>query len=299
MNKDAVQHERGPRNSTLRRQMALYYGSKESDIMPVVTPPMQAALDLVLPKTTGIETGVSVTTPMIHPTLPVYSTMNLYKHPISTPTILSMPRVPVTINDTICEQAARLLFMNVTWARDLNMNSGLCMDDQLTVLEASWRELFLLAAAQCVPTLDPSPLLPGGPQSLPLSIEASRFRETLVAFHSLNLNAHEYSCLRAVVLYKAGLDSEVPSSRSSNGSISPTCSKLKDVATVVRLRESAQTTLGSSMATSSFGAMRFSKLILMLPMLKSVSSPAIEEFFFRRTIGLTPIEKIICDVYTK
>lgn len=223
------------------------------------------------------------------------------QYPISTPTLMSMPRVPLAVNETICEQAARLLFMNVTWARDFNVNSGLCMDDQLTVLESSWRELFLLAAIQFAPNLDPTPLLTTlEPHSIShLSIEANRFRETLVAFNGLNLEAHEYLCLRTLVLYKASLDYDVPSSRSSSGSMSPASSKLKDVATVVRLRDSAQTTLGSCMATSSIGAIKFRKLILMLPMLKAVSSQAIEEFFFKKTIGDTPIEKIICDVYTK
>jgi nuclear receptor subfamily 2 group E protein 1 len=222
----------------------------------------------------------------------------------SAPTISSIPlRFPISIGESMCEQAARLLFLNVTWARDLNANSGLCMEDQLTVLESSWRELFLLAAAQCVPHLDPTPLLPPGPQSLGLALEVSRFRETLIAFNGLSLDPHEYSCVRAVVLYKAGLDCEsVSSSRSSSGSVSPGTggSRLRDAASVVRLRDSAQTALGARMAaTSSFGAVRFSKLILMLPMLRTVSAHAIEEFFFRKTIGVTSIEKIICDVYAK
>ena len=41
MNKDAVQHERGPRNSTLRRQMSLYFKEQVSPTTPplTVTPP--------------------------------------------------------------------------------------------------------------------------------------------------------------------------------------------------------------------------------------------------------------------
>lgn len=204
--------------------------------------------------------------------------------------------------DSMCEQAANIFLLNISWARDINANTGLCVEDQLTVVEASWRELFLLSAAQFVPHLDPSTLLPAGPTNINLSLEVSRFRETLVAFQALALDYHEYSCVRAVVLYKAGLDCSeiVPSSRSSSGSMSPGCSRLRDAQAVVRLRDEAQTALGVRMAaTSTFGAIRFSKLILMLPMLRTVSPQAIEEFFFRKTIGVSPMEKIICDVYLK
>lgn len=51
----AVQHERGPRNSTLRRQMAMYL--KEPEVINTLVPPTPAAaaaaaaaLDLALPK---------------------------------------------------------------------------------------------------------------------------------------------------------------------------------------------------------------------------------------------------------
>lgn len=202
----------------------------------------------------------------------------------------------------LCEQAARLIFVNVTWVKSINATTELCVEDQLTLLESSWRELFLLAAAQCVPNLDPTPLLPTV-QGVGLALEVTKFREVLIAFNALNLNAQEYSCVRAIVLYKAGLDNEsVPSSRSSTGSTSPICgSRLKDTAVVAKLRDNAQKTLGQKMDIefSATGAMKFSRLILMLPMLRNVSAQAIEEIFFKKTIGETRIEKILCDVYAK
>jgi hypothetical protein len=42
---------------------------------------------------------------------------------------------------------------------------------------------------------------------------------------------------------------------------------------------------------------RFGKLLLLLPTLRTVSAVTIEELFFRRTIGNIPIEKLICDMY--
>ncbi|KYN20709.1 Protein tailless [Trachymyrmex cornetzi] len=67
MNKDAVQHERGPRNSTLRRQMALYF--KEPEIMNSMVASAPTALDLVLPKAPS-EPRVSMPGPSPHPSLP-------------------------------------------------------------------------------------------------------------------------------------------------------------------------------------------------------------------------------------
>ncbi|XP_058789155.1 nuclear receptor subfamily 2 group E member 1 [Phymastichus coffea] len=304
MNRDAVQHERGPRNSTLRRQMAMYYGGKETEILPTIVPPSNAALNLVLPKTTPEPRVTTIPAPTAHIAHPIYATISCPPLKISSPQASISPvplAFPISIGETIAEQAARLLFMNVTWVRDLNVNSGLCMEDQLTILEASWRELFLLSTAQQAPHLDPSHLLLPGIQTIPLAVEIARFREVVTSFHSLNLDTQEYDCVRAIVLYKAGLDCDsVSSSRSSNGSISPNSCRLKDTALVVKLRDNAHTALGIKMEVMTHtGAMRFSKLILMLPSLRTISCHAIEDFFFRRTIGFTPIDKIICDVYAK
>lgn len=63
----AVQHERGPRNSTLRRQMALYF--KEPEMMANMVPPPAAALDLALPKPPN-EPRVSVPASAPHHPLP-------------------------------------------------------------------------------------------------------------------------------------------------------------------------------------------------------------------------------------
>lgn len=42
---------------------------------------------------------------------------------------------------------------------------------------------------------------------------------------------------------------------------------------------------------------RFGRLLLMLPLLRTVSSHKIESIYFQRTIGNTPMEKVLCDMY--
>ncbi|XP_067214805.1 nuclear receptor subfamily 2 group E member 1 isoform X2 [Linepithema humile] len=296
MNKDAVQHERGPRNSTIRRQMALYF--KEPEIMVNMVAPPPAALDLALPKA-PTEPRVSVAGPSPHPPLPhpaYCNALSISKMPMN---ISNLPLIPPITVESVCEQAARLLFLNVHWARDVAAGTNLTLEDQLTLLESSWRELFLLAAAQVLPALDPTPLLPPSPQGIGLAIEVNHFRETLAGFHAMNLDQHEFACIRAIVLFKAGLENEPTSSnRSTSSSSSPgPGNRLRDAASVARLRDSAQLALGQRLSGVSFGALRFGKLLLLLPTLRSVSAHAIEELFFRRTIGMIPIEKIICDMY--
>lgn len=209
----------------------------------------------------------------------------------------TVPLIPAITAESICEQAARLLFLNVHWARELVAGTNLIMEDQLTLLEFSWRELFLLAAAQMLPTLDPTPLLATNPQNIALAVEVNRFRDTLAGFHGMNLDQHEFACIRAIVLFKAGLDYESigrndVDSRSPGGR-----GRLRDAAAVARLRDSAQLALGQRLGSASFGPLRFGKVLMLLPTLRSVSAHAIEELFFRRTIGAIPIERIICDMY--
>jgi nuclear receptor subfamily 2 group E protein 1 len=73
---------------------------------------------------------------------------------------------------------------------------------------------------------------------------------------------------------------------------------LVDAAAVAALQDHTQLTLSKYIATAHPGQpLRFGKLLLLLPTLRTVSAATIEELFFRRTIGNIPIERIICDMY--
>ena len=80
-----MQHERGPRNSTLRRQMALFF--KEPEMMAGMGPPPGGVLDLALPKPPN-EARVCVAAPTAHHPMPhpVYcNSMGVPKAIIFTP----------------------------------------------------------------------------------------------------------------------------------------------------------------------------------------------------------------------
>ncbi|XP_044590551.1 nuclear receptor subfamily 2 group E member 1 [Cotesia glomerata] len=319
MNKEAVQHERGPRNATLRRQMALYF--KEPETISNMTanmitppPPPATVLNLALPKNSNDEirlSGMGNVGPPAH--------LNLYSGSIPLPKIgsyrpyipVSMPAIPSIslanffTPDAVCEQAARILFLNVRWAKDLSMGTGLCLEDQLTLLDASWRDEFLISTAQMSPGLDPGVLLIPEQQNSPLVLEVHRFREVITAINAAAMDPHEFACLRAIVFFTSILEDPKRqiASQNSDGSVSPPSAALapgyrvKDLVNIMRLRDGVYLALGQMLSHSSYGALRFGRILLLLPFLRSVSSSAIETLFFRRTIGGIPIERIICDVY--
>ena len=128
--------------------------------------------------------------------------------------------------ETICESAARLLFMNVRWAKSVPAFTALPSRDQIILLEESWRELFVLGAAQFTLPIEAgtlmtalglstsgssgaggsSPFAIGSPVSserqLGLLSEIKTFQETVAKFKQMNVDATEYACLRAVILFK-------------------------------------------------------------------------------------------------
>ena len=61
--------------------------------------------------------------------------------------------------EAICEAAARLLFMSIKWTKNVPAFLSVPFRDQITLLEESWRELFVLGAAQFQLPLDASTLL--------------------------------------------------------------------------------------------------------------------------------------------
>ena len=100
---------------------------------------------------------------------------NLGLHSGATPSSLGSPSSPAGLMngmggsvsfplmmfgaETLCETAARLLFMNVKWAKSVPAFVSLPLRDQLILLEESWRELFVLGASQFNLPLEMGPKL--------------------------------------------------------------------------------------------------------------------------------------------
>ncbi|NWI00313.1 NR2E3 protein, partial [Tichodroma muraria] len=241
---------------------------------------------------------------------------------------------PAAGPENIYETSARLLFMAVKWAKNLPVFSNLPFRDQVILLEEAWSELFLLCAIQWSMPLESCPLLavpePAPGKLLPATLDVRVLQETLGRFKALAVDATEFACMKAVVLFKPGeatpSSHRWPSPCPSPARHTPVPAEtrgLKDPEQVENLQDQSQVMLGQHnrshypgqpvryrcphvpacgtrvghppMATAP--SPRFGKLLLLLPALRFISSERVELLFFRRTIGNTPMEKLLCDMF--
>jgi len=190
--------------------------------------------------------------------------------------------------DNICEFAARLLFSAVEWARNIPGFPELQVTDQVALLRLVWSELFVLNAAQCNMPLHIAPLLAAaGLHASPMAADRvvafmdhiRIFQEQVEKLKSLHMDVAEFSCMKAVVLFTTDA-----------------CG-LSDSGNIEQLQEKSQCAL-EEYCRSQYPnqTSRFGKLLLRLPSLRTVSASVIEQLFFVRLVGKTPIETLIRDM---
>ncbi|KPJ00588.1 Nuclear receptor subfamily 2 group E member 1 [Papilio xuthus] len=297
MNKDAVQHERGPRNSTIRRQMALFLKDPavpSSDVNLSLPP----ALDLALPKHSPLPPPpLSLFHSPFHP----YHRINMLSSITPCPPKAPAPP-PITISllspaqpEAMCEAAARLLFMNVKWAKNVPAFTSLSLSDRLLLLEETWRDLFVIGTSQFLYPIDLKILCDGKNQRLDVK-QVEEFNRVLLEFAKIRPDNNEYSCLRAIVLFKTSLGD-----KNSNGSpLLPNSEsrRLQDLPAIAAFQGHSQVVLNEHVARAyPHETSRCSRLLQLLPLIRGVCSATIVELFFRATIGEIPIERIISDMY--
>ncbi|CAJ1056632.1 Photoreceptor-specific nuclear receptor [Xyrichtys novacula] len=190
-------------------------------------------------------------------------------------------------SESVYETSARLLFMSVKWAKNLPVFTHLPFRDQVILLEEAWSEMFLLCAIQLSLPLDSGP-----PLSLPELPLSQQGKAGLLAadqrilegvfnrFKALAVDPTEFACLKAVVLFK------------------PETHGLKDPEQIGNLQDQSQVLLGQHIhSVYPNQSARFGRLLLLLPSLQFVSPKRIEQLFFHRTIGSTPMERLLCDMF--
>ncbi|EDV55919.2 photoreceptor-specific nuclear receptor [Drosophila erecta] len=213
--------------------------------------------------------------------MPQFMSPNLYTHQ----------------HETVYETSARLLFMAVKWAKNLPSFARLSFRDQVILLEESWSELFLLNAIQwCIP-LDPTGCAlfsvaehcnnlennANGDTCITreeLAADVRTLHEIFCKYKAVLVDPAEFACLKAIVLFR------------------PETRGLKDPAQIENLQDQAHVMLSQHTKTQFTAQIaRFGRLLLMLPLLRMISSHKIESIYFQRTIGNTPMEKVLCDMY--
>merc|ERR1719458_2124264 len=190
--------------------------------------------------------------------------------------------------EQICEMAARLMFSSVEWTRNIPGFPELQVTDQVGLLRLVWSELFVLNAAQCSMPLHVAPLLAAaGLHGSPMAADRvvnfmdhiRIFQEQVEKLKALHVDNAEYSCMKAIVLFT----SDAPG--------------LSDVQIIEQMQEKSQCAL-EEYCRSQYPNQptRFGRLLLRLPSLRTVSSAVIEQLFFVRLVGKTPIETLIRDM---
>ncbi|XP_069508586.1 nuclear receptor subfamily 2 group F member 5-like isoform X2 [Ambystoma mexicanum] len=190
--------------------------------------------------------------------------------------------------ENICELAARLLFSAIEWAKNIPFFPDFQLSDQVSLLRMTWSELFVLNAAQCSMPLHVAPLLAAaGLHASPMSADRvvafmdhiRIFQEQVEKLKALHVDSAEYSCLKAIALF------------------SPDAVGLSDLGHVESVQEKSQCALEEYVRNQYPNQpSRFGRLLLRLPSLRIVSAPVIEQLFFVRLVGKTPIETLIRDM---
>ncbi|XP_054159673.1 photoreceptor-specific nuclear receptor-like [Oppia nitens] len=185
-------------------------------------------------------------------------------------------------SESIYETSARLLFMAVKWAKNLPSFANLTFRDQIILLEESWAEIFLLSAIQwCLP-LDKNPLFSVAniPDGANHSSDIRVLNDSLNRYRGTAVDAAEFACLKALALFK------------------PEARGLKDVSRIEHMQDQGQIMLLQHIKTHHpTNPTRFGKLLLSLLSLRIISADRIADIYFQRTIGSTPMEKLLCDMF--
>lgn len=150
------------------------------------------------------------------------------------PSLLS-PRDP----EAMCEAAARLLFMNVKWAKNIPAFASLSLSDRLLLLEKSWRDLFVIGSAQFLYPMEFKILSEGNNRIENKDIDA--FDTALKELVNIRPDSNEYACLRAIVLFKTSIGD-----RNSEGSPTNTGSdfkRLQDLPAIAALQDHSRVVL--------------------------------------------------------
>ncbi|KAJ8335478.1 hypothetical protein SKAU_G00388200 [Synaphobranchus kaupii] len=129
-------------------------------------------------------------------------------------------------------------------------------------------------------------------------------------FRALAIDPTEFACLKAIILFKPGGTPAVKDNARLSYHLmvakvvfilflGPAEARgLKDPEQVENLQDQCQVMLGQHLHTHyPHQPTRFGKLLLLLPSLRFVVSEQIELLFFHSTIGNTPMEKLLCDMY--
>lgn len=330
MNRDAVQHERGPRNSTIRKQMSMMMNQQERSMH---MPPIQTMQQNIF-FSPGMAFGYPVHSngaPLVldlrvpRPT----SMASVLQMNYSPPPPLPPPYVPVqnafpSLEATLAaahkmrESAAHLLFQNIDFVKKCRACVRLPPADHLILVEESWRELFILSCAQLMMPVNCSQLLHAyelwhasnsrtmfvgyrqDPASLFFYKEVDNLQQLLNKLDQLRIDFNEFEFMREIMLFKMAAVDNVPLDTSDNSTDDGTLATLQEPERVRQCQEEAQRKFSAYViAKYPQQPFRSRNLLLILPILSEVSKCTIEKLFFRETLGHMAIGSLSAEIFSR
>ncbi|ESO11526.1 hypothetical protein HELRODRAFT_71774, partial [Helobdella robusta] len=277
MNKEAVQHERGPRHSTIRRQMMqagmFGFGSRFSS-------------------SSGSNNNSNNNTN-------INNNFNNFHHipHLLSPFPFPLPTSSSLSNETVWEMAVRLLFLTLNWVKNIPAFLKLPLRQQIFLLEERWSELFVLNAAQFDLNLHRGLLLKATEDGLvkeslirnyKLEKEFRFMQEVVEKLKQMQIDPAEYSCLRGVVLFRPCFSQNNRDNDNDDA-----------IYTLTFLQDQAQLSLNKYVETTRPNdPLRFGKLLLLLPSLSQISPFTIEKIFLHSTVGPVKVDRLISDLIT-
>ncbi|KAK7489253.1 hypothetical protein BaRGS_00019505 [Batillaria attramentaria] len=284
MNKDAVQNERQPRNTAQVREDQIERELEGHALPPTAT--VSATHPAFSPSAshrfmTGLmsaETSAKHDHDDADENIDVTSVEQErpLQHVVTSGAVYAESVLYPPGPETLYECSARLLFMAVRWAKNLPSFANLPFRDQWSMpMEAC--PLFSLP--DHLPNPQAAANTAHGSKVSPFS-DMRVLQEIMSRFKAIQVDPAEFACLKAIVLFKSDVRS------------------LKDAPQVENLQDQAQVMLGQHIrAHHPTQPFRFGRLLLTMPALRYVPSDRVERLFFGRTIGNTPMEKLLCDMF--
>ena len=275
MNRESVQHERGPRSATIRRQVGELIAERERKSEPTnPSLPITSFQDMpfnlpfysfpapFLPFPSIYSPSKADTSPSSSPPAPLSPPTSSPGYSPLTPPPSKSPLE--TRREQLCGVAAVNLFSTCDWLRTLPPLRFLTTSCQARAISSSWPHLFLL---QC--SLQPSSFKE---EELNLLLSQSctpatlaTFRHCLASLRTLDLTADELPCVKALLLFQG--DSGNP-----------------------RLFEQAQLGLAraSNANQSALQSVRFARILITLRSIEAFNSQFVHSIFFADTIKDDP-----------
>ena len=272
MNRESVQHERGPRTATIRRQVGELMAERERKVETNNTNlPTTSFQDLAfnlpfytfptpfLPFPSIYSPCKTDTSPSSSPPVPLSpSTSSPGYSPLTPPP--SLATLPMTRAQLLCEVAAQNLESTCNWLRTLPPLRALPPSCQARAIANSWPHLFLLQCSIQGTSFKEEDLnLLLSPTCSPTTL--ATFKQCLSSLRTLNITPEELPCVKALLLFQG--ESGDP-----------------------RLFEQAQLGLAraSNANQSPLQSVRFARILITLRSVEVVTSRFVHSIFFADTI---------------